>query len=196
MLRRVLVILFAGAVVAGAAWLVCPGRHATWERARSATCINNTKRIIFAMWEYAADYDGHWPNSLTWPEDLMAGTPTGASSHLSPLALVCPQERRDPIIHKLYVQDRISYAMLQSRSYRPLSDPQPERLIVLYEIGKYGLSYDRHNNGMNIGHADGHAKWYSRNQMTPGVILSGVAPPPRVPSPPASAPACPRAPRA
>jgi prepilin-type processing-associated H-X9-DG protein len=70
--------------------------------------------------------------------------------------------------------------MLQSRSYRSLSDPQPERLVVLYEIGKYGPSYDRHRNGMHIGHADGHAKWYQRDRMTPGAILSGIAPSPPV----------------
>src|SRR3990172_3713991 len=136
MLRRVLTILVVCVAVVAVAWLVCPWRYATWDRARSTTCNSNTKLIMLGMHSYALEYDGHWPNALTWPEVLLAPGRAGRP-HLPAIALVCTEERRSPVDHKLYMQDRISYAMLQCRSYQSLSaDPHPESLIVLYEIGK------------------------------------------------------------
>ncbi|MEI6503599.1 MAG: H-X9-DG-CTERM domain-containing protein, partial [Armatimonadota bacterium] len=64
---------------------------------------------------------------------------------------------------------------LQRWSYQRLPEAKSARLILLYEIGKYGPEY-RHIEGMYIGFGDGHVKWYPREAMTPGTILGGVVP--------------------
>jgi hypothetical protein len=120
-------------------------------------CITNLKALSAAILTYAADYDGHLPNALTWPDDLSRYLKTGRPLH-------CPADLR---------KGERSYDMLQRWSYLRLADAEADRAILLYEIGKFGPEY-RHNGGMNVGHRDGHVKWYSQERMTPEIILSGV----------------------
>ena len=106
---------------------------------------------------YAAEYDGHLPNALTWPHDLRPYVESQRLYH-------CPGDSRT---------GERSYDMLQRWSYLRIPDAEADRTILLYEIGKSGPEY-RHNGGMNVGHGDGHVKWYPREKMTPNAILRGV----------------------
>lgn len=126
---------------------------------RVDTCMTHVQILGTAMQAYAADYEGSLPNALTWAVDLQ---PYFQDVRL----LHCPEDRR---------RGERSYEMLQRRGDRRLPASGADRLIVLYEIGKYGPEY-RHTDGMYVGHGDGHAKWYARTSMTPEVILRGIAP--------------------
>ena len=126
---------------------------------RVDTCSSHLRQLGLAMQQYAADYDGRLPNALTWPADL-------APYYRDDRLLHCPDDPR---------KGERSYDMLQRWGYRPLPDRNADRLIALYENGKYGAGY-RHTDGMYVGFCDAHVKWYTREKMTPGVILNGVAP--------------------
>jgi len=123
------------------------------------TCATQLSLLGVAMQAYAADYDSCLPNALTWPANLHP-------YYQSDRYLHCPEDERP--------RER-SYEMLQRWGDQRIPQGKAERLILLYEIGKYGLDY-RHSDGMWIGHGDGHVRWYARDEMTPGTILGAFVP--------------------
>jgi len=128
---------------------------------RIDTCAAHLSLLGVALQAYAADYDGRLPNALTWPEDLR---PYFQDQEL----LHCPEDTR---------QGERSYEMLQRWGGQRLPEAKAHHLILLYEIGKYGLEY-RHYDGIYLGHGDGHVKWYRQEKMTPETILGGLVPVP------------------
>ena len=127
---------------------------------RIDTCNAHLHVLGVAVRAYTTDYDGRLPNALTWAADL-------CPDYLETVRFFhCPEDQR---------QSERSYEMLQRCGYQRLPEAKAARLILLYEIGKYGPEY-RHMEGMYVGFGDGHAKWYSPEDMTPETILSGVAP--------------------
>jgi len=126
---------------------------------RVETCFSHIHLLGMAMHQYVADYGDRLPNALTWPVDLQPYFRDDRSLH-------CPQDS---------CRGGRSYDMLQKRGYQRLPETGGARLVLFYEIGKHGAEY-RHMAGMNIEFCDGHPKWYSREEMTPGDILMGVLP--------------------
>jgi hypothetical protein len=126
---------------------------------RIDACAAHLQMLGVGMQTYAADYDGRLPNALTWPADLRPYVQDDRFLH-------CPEDQR---------KGERSYEMLQRWSYQRLPEAKSDRVILLYEIGKYGPEY-RHYDSMYIGHGDGHVKLYAHAAMTPEVILSGKAP--------------------
>jgi hypothetical protein len=144
------------------------------ERARSASCLTNVKLLTAALLAYAHDNGDGLPNALAWESCLKPYVRIE-------VAYLCPEDKRpnSPNPRELYrasAYDFVSYALLQRWSYcRPLEEPDPSQTILVYEIGKNGVQY-RHHGGMNIGHGDGHGKWYAGYKMTPDLIIGGLAP--------------------
>jgi prepilin-type processing-associated H-X9-DG protein len=153
-------------------------------------CNCNLKELTLAALMYAQDNDQRLPNALRWVPSMLT-----YSSNTE--RYVCPKDSRCPWLYPFTLRnhppnlDFISYDMLQRWSYqklppqgqarnevrdRPMNEVEHvERAVLLYEVGRQGLDY-RHFGGMQIGFLDGHVKWYSKEEMTPAIILSGNAP--------------------
>ncbi len=134
------------------------------EKAHGTACLSNVKQIALAALMYASDHDGHLPNAWTWTEDLL---PYVGSSNV----LQCP----------LAPMELSSYAMVKRWSEEKLDDiPNPEDTVIVYETNRDGTPAFRHNDGMNVGFANGHAKWLS-NEQWEGLGMSTTAVTPGLP---------------
>ncbi|MEN6549582.1 MAG: hypothetical protein ABFE07_26350 [Armatimonadia bacterium] len=142
-------------------------------RTNQTSCVSNLKQLALGMIVYAQDSDERLPNMLVWVPATMTSLKNNTSIY------VCPQDRRCPWGYELTKDEHtnlnfISYDALQKWSHQTLPPrAQAGQRIVLYEVGRRGLDY-RHFGGMKIGFLDGHVKWYSREEMTPEIILRGV----------------------
>lgn len=131
------------------------------EKARQTSCLSKVKQITLAMTMYAQDYDGYLPDGRTWTEDL---TPYIENAEV----LQCPVESIEPS----------SYAMVKRWSGAKLDDiPDRDQTVLLYDANADGSPAFRHNGGLNVGFADGHARWYSEEDWAKlGVDTTAVHP--------------------
>ncbi len=132
------------------------------EKARQPACLSNVKQIVLAVMMYAQDNDGRLARASTWDVEI--------EPYLKNRAIYrCPADNTD---------QEVSYSMVPRYSGARLEDiANPETVIIIYE-SEYGRPAYRHNDGMNVGYADGHAKWLK--ELPPGTLdgadTTGVMP--------------------
>lgn len=121
------------------------------ERSKSVSCQANLRQLMLAMSAYAADYDGHEPGSRSWCDATLPYL--GARDVFS-----CPARSRW----------RCGYACGQWMDrLRVQGLERPGQLSVLFDaavgswnaFGTAALADERHQHGLNVGFADGHAAW-------------------------------------
>lgn len=139
---RLAELLVAAAMVAVVAAIFFPVFGKAREKARVSSCLSNVKMLTIATLQYAKDYDGILPPAPDW---AIAIDPYLKNSQI----FICPSQT-DPLPH---------YAMPAGLSGANLNElPDPAGTVMIYEVQQGQPAY-LHNGGMNVGYADGHAKW-------------------------------------
>jgi prepilin-type processing-associated H-X9-DG protein len=134
------------------------------EKARQSSCLSNIKQLALATLAYAQDWDEVLPPAENWAEAIL---PYTKNTQL----LLCPTDQTG---------EKISYAMVSRLGGRKLADiPDPQHTILIYEV-EHGQPVYRHNDGMNVGYVDGHAKWVQKGKLpadfAPNTAISPAAP--------------------
>ena len=158
---RLVELLVIVAVIAVLTAILFPVFFKAREKARQTPCLSNVKQIALGMMMFAQDHEGRLPEAYRWKEQL-------APYVNSVQIYACPSDPSDA---------GTSYAMNPRFSGADTKDfDNPAELIVIHEVDKLGHPDPRHNEGMNCGFMDGHAKWL------PGVpddisMTTGLTPP-------------------
>jgi prepilin-type processing-associated H-X9-DG protein len=152
------------------------------EKALQTSCLSNVKQIMLAETMYATDYDNHTVPARDWP--------TSAYPYLkNPQVYLCPSDgRSDKQRSGAYP---VSYAMSPALGGILVGDiKNPAETGVLFDGtqvfgGREAAATDRHNHGLNVGYADGHARWLTGENFQ-SLPLSpegagGVSPPSGLP---------------
>lgn len=116
-------------------------------------CMSNQKQIMYAMLEYADDWDGRLPPAIAWNAYL-------AKRLADPRRLFqCPTAQRQG-------SRGYDYAYNPMLSAKAMSDvPDPAYTVATFDADNGQISA-RHMGGANVAYVDGHLKW-SRPVQTP-----------------------------
>jgi len=172
------------AIIAILAAILFPVFARAREKARQSSCLSNVKQLMIAFQMYCQDFDERTPLLLYGPDEI-CWTYTFEPYMKNEEILTCPSE---PDIEVCYAQPyQWGYYHMYTRSATssyggsvPLAKlKHPAELCAFGETaqnakssgafnttGQYGYARwapDRHNEGMNCGLVDGHAKWYGTN---------------------------------
>jgi len=159
--RRVTAPLAAAALLTLIAAILFPVFGKSREKARQTSCLSNVPQIMTGMLAYADDYDGCLPDARDWQRRVQ---PYLKNEQI----LECPSG--DPKMGR-------SYAMNRQWSGAKLgSIPDKGTAVIIYEADDTGAPALRHNGGMNVGFADGHAKMV--REVPPGLVPSTSMKPP------------------
>ncbi|HCU35651.1 MAG TPA: hypothetical protein DGT21_09390 [Armatimonadetes bacterium] len=170
------------AIIAILASMLLPVFARAREKARQSACLSNTKQLLLALNMYAQDYDETYPPGYTAFQDSPNWRDFVVPYIRNTQVLVCPSQRKDrPVSYGL------GYAV-QGRSTNSWDDDT--RVVAIGETVGYEAKYwsvlplssdpatcsnvyidPRHNNGLNIGFADGHAKWLAKDATENGDII-------------------------
>ncbi len=178
------------AIIAILAAILFPVFARAREKARQSSCLSNTKQIVLAFQMYLQDYDEitnltlYGPNEVSWPYTFL---PYMKNEQI----LKCPSDPSSSVAgYVSYAQPmHWGYYHLYKRSVTssygggvPLAQIQyPAEVCAFGETatnaknngtfntdGRWGYARwapDRHNEGMNCGMVDGHAKWYGQSYL-------------------------------
>lgn len=174
------------AIIAILAAILFPVFARAREKARQSSCLSNVKQIMTAFLMYTQDYDertplnmGYVPVEVRWFNTLV---PYIKNDQL----LQCPS---DPDLAIAFGQP-YSWGFfhldegntnLWGGAVALAKIKYPAEVMAFGEIAAAGSNWgvftnvgtggyarwapDRHNDGMNVGHVDGHAKWYSKGYL-------------------------------
>jgi len=162
------------AIIAILASILFPVFARAREKARQSTCLSNTRQLVTALDMYAQDYDETYPWGYTPFQDSPCWDDVLVPYLKNTQILRCPSQRKE--CPRSY---GMSYAV-HAKSMGSLDDPSQCVAIaenVGYQLkywGVFPLSADpstcangyieaRHNGGLNMGFADGHAKWFAKH---------------------------------
>jgi prepilin-type processing-associated H-X9-DG protein len=145
-----------GVVLTVLAILLLPGLLNPAPKARSASCLNNTKQLALAFLLYTQDSDDHAPPARTWADALS------------------PYVKNDVVFRCVNCRaaDACNYAYSMAIGGADMSR-FPDRAVVHVvwdsDMGWNGYGdltsvVFRHNNGANFAYADGRARWRSATQ--------------------------------
>lgn len=141
--KRLVELLLVVGILAILAAVLFPVFARSRDKARQSSCLSNTKQATLATLSYAEDYDGRLPDAITWDQAI---EPYLGNRQIPK----CNMDKSD---------QAASYAMVQRWGGVKLEDiPDRAETILIYEV-EHGRPAYRHNEGMNVGYADGHAKW-------------------------------------
>ena len=177
------------AIIAILAAILFPVFARAREKARQTSCLANVKQITLGALMYVQDYDERCPMHVTatnasptwvyWPEVLQ---PYLKNAQI----LVCPSDQSP------YSLSSFSGTILTSYGYNwnnlgsgnastpwgravgAVSKPAETLMFVdsvSYVASWWDASYRpeaRHNEGVNVGFVDGHAKWFKRSLLYSG----------------------------
>jgi prepilin-type N-terminal cleavage/methylation domain-containing protein/prepilin-type processing-associated H-X9-DG protein len=177
------------AIIAILAAILFPVFAKAREKARQTSCLSNVKQLGLAFLQYAQDYDERSPlcvypsggQAFWWYNSMM---PYMKNSQM----LKCPSASTYAIgyaqhfnwgYYQMYV--RASTGALWGGAVALGSIQYPAETSMFAEAngsttmngcfnsaGTWGYAMwgaDRHNDGMNVGLVDGHAKWFSRSYL-------------------------------
>ena len=171
------------AIIAILAAILFPVFARAREKARQTSCLSNVKQLMLAVQQYAQDYDELMPrhgNTPVWGAALypyanntqIFNCPSASGAGVSAVS--------DFSNGGLYHYSWNYYANGGQNSMALAQIQRPSEALVILDGNYYisnpwrddGSSIDndgdpRHNDGGNIGFADGHAKW-----MTPSNYLN------------------------
>jgi hypothetical protein len=139
--------------------IIFPVFMAAREKAKQATCLNQTKQIAQDMIRFAVDHNDTLPNKDRWVDEIQ---PYVGNAKV----LKCVDDES---------KARTSYAMNAALSGKKLGDiGNPAEVVLLYETSKPGASPagdpateilpNYHNRGNDFGYVDGHARWVKAGQ--------------------------------
>ena len=181
------------AIIAILAAILFPVFARAREKARQTACLSNVKQITLALLMYAQDYDEMYvPGSLAYSVPTLYAEwykllwPYMKNSQL----VVCPSQPTSPHGDRLgygwnYQEFGYYYDSHGTGWCTPMAMiDRPSETIVLgdsEDVGarvptpSYGPRYlyrrhatllpKRHNGGGNMGHCDGHVKWYTQQAL-------------------------------
>jgi prepilin-type N-terminal cleavage/methylation domain-containing protein/prepilin-type processing-associated H-X9-DG protein len=182
------------AIIAILAAILFPVFARAREKARQTSCLSNVKQLSLGMWMYAQDYDEllpHYadhgcypatPGPTRWMWDALI-TPYTKNAQISrcPSLPATAQSIGPNYYHIINCAlsgttpiGGVSLGQIQVPAQAMMLSDTDAALIycrVCYPTGSragepYGrVPMDRHNEGNNIGYADGHAKWLKATTM-------------------------------
>ena len=177
------------AIIAILAAILFPVFAQAREKARATSCLSNVKQLMVAVLMYAQDYDGGYPSRIdhsgggfTWPMYLL--TPYVKNDDI----FLCPVARggwSSPVRARYGVQwDRwgTGFKGTDDSFTRPAETAYLQEgydCVYVHQwmaLNCYSRSccpdgvdptvhYLPHNDGSNIGYADGHAKWLHKTKF-------------------------------
>ena len=174
------------AIIAILAAILFPVFARAREKARQSSCLSNVKQLMLAVQQYAQDYDERMPrhgNSPDWSEQIypyvnnaqVYGCPSAASAGPT----------NEAQVGTLFNYSWNYYGNSSQNNFKLAQIVRPAEALVILD-GDYYISnpwrndsnpanndmatdaienngVPRHNDGANIGFADGHAKWMVPN---------------------------------
>ncbi len=181
------------AIIAILAAILFPVFAKAREKARQTACLSNIKELALAVLMYAQDYDGRICGHHT---NLNAGygywyhniEPYVKNTQLFQCPSYLGSSAYGSYGYNGYgttASNGLGWRAKYSSQWAPLISKvrQPATMIMLSEVtssstgdlrGAYAagnancVDDDRHNEGVNVGHVDGHAKWYKATSIAPG----------------------------
>jgi len=167
------------AIIAILAAILFPVFARAREKARQSSCLSNVKQLTLSILMYAQDYDECFPGRFAiteypdyaypekrWDRVVM---PYVANEQI----LICPSTRKTPVSYGYNVTGRIGPPVGLGASLADVENPASVILIcdtdraptayppASYDWATWSSYYPGvHNEGVNAGHVDGHAKWY------------------------------------
>ena len=131
-------------------------------KACSNNCLSNVKQLMLGQLMYASDNHDQFPPAQDWAWREM---PYVKNEQI----FACPNETKP----RKYgaAPHQLSYTMnLAANEARQSSLAAPAELPVIFDgtevCGGVGAAAFRHNDGVNVGFADGHAKWIAKKDFT------------------------------
>ncbi len=161
------------AIIAILAAILFPVFARAREKARQTSCLSNVKQIMLAVQQYAQDYDERMPrhgNSPDWTDQIypyvnnvqVYNCPSASNNGPTTLAE----------LGALFNYSYNYYSNSGQNNMKLAQIARPSEALVILDGSYYisnpwrndGSAIDndgvpRHNEGANLGFADGHAKW-------------------------------------
>ena len=183
------------AIIAILAAILFPVFARAREKARQSSCLSNVKQLMIAFHMYAQDYDEKTCLTLYGPDNC--GWPYTFEAYIkNEEILTCPSE---PDIEVTYAQPyhwgyyhlyKVGVTNTYGGGVALAKIRFPAEVCAFGETatnarnngtfntaGNYGYARwapDRHNDGMNCGMVDGHAKWFGRGFLE-GEMAKGTS---------------------
>jgi prepilin-type processing-associated H-X9-DG protein len=157
-------------VPAAYAAILLPVFVAARGKAQQASCQSNLKQLELALIMYVSDYDEKFPAAEEWPG---ATYPYLKNAQIH----ICPSDSRPSKQTHTYAGAPggampTSYTINTALGGSYLGGmPNPAYTVSLYEgttiSGDLTSPAVRHNQGLNVGFADGHVKWFRATAFPP-----------------------------
>ena len=177
------------AIIAILAAILFPVFARAREKARQTSCLSNVKQLMLAVQQYAQDYDERMPrhgNNPDWTEQIYPYVKNVQVFNCPSSSTAGPSTEAD--LGSLFTYTWNYYSSGGQNNFKLAQILRPSEAIVTLDGDRY-IAYPwrgdgdvsnnpnpsdyienngvaRHNDGTNIGFADGHAKW-----MTPSSYL-------------------------
>jgi prepilin-type processing-associated H-X9-DG protein len=126
------------------------------EKAQQTSCLSNVKELMLADNMYASDFNDKLPAARDWPSAVFPYTKNRE-------IFLCPSDGRGE--KQKQGAYPLSYTMSQAMGGMVLGDiKHPDQVGVVFDGtqifgGAEAAATDRHQEGLNVGFGDGHAKW-------------------------------------
>jgi len=168
------------AIIAILAAILFPVFARAREKARQTSCLSNVKQLSLGNVMYAQDYD---ERTVIFAQGASGGNPQWhylIEPYLKNENIyICASQ--NPTV--VWYGRRISYGIHRSTGVKLSEIQKPAETLALADVrylddennscavfyvppgntlGSYGCLSDRHNDGLNVGFYDGHAKWMKR----------------------------------
>jgi len=168
------------AIIAILAAILFPVFAKAREKARQTSCLSNVKQLALGLFMYAQDYD---ETTVIFSQGPSGGNPQWHYLVMPYLKneniFICPSQNPATV----WYGRLISYGIHRSTGVALGSISEPAATLALADtryldvetnacavfyvppnapLGSYGCLSNRHNDGLNVGFWDGHAKWMTR----------------------------------
>jgi prepilin-type N-terminal cleavage/methylation domain-containing protein len=164
------------AIIAILAAILFPVFAKAREKARQTSCLANVKQLALAMLSYCQDYDESFPTlGYNWSDGSYAQR--AWAWRIEPYVkneqmFRCPSHSGAPVRACSYIMNyglcypwygpALGLGQVDDPASRVLTTEQPSSLTIDSANFEFwaALSGNKHNDGQNFSHVDGHAKWY------------------------------------
>jgi len=161
------------AIIAILSSILFPVFSKSRERAQQATCLSNLRQIGMVLLMYAQDYDGLFPaprRSPNYPENWYDGPQRMMESYLDNKWSIanCPSANDSPGTSNPNDYDLLagmSAAFYSNYIPRDVTNPSNWPLVGDYASPSGSTYKSNHKDGANWCLVDGHAKWYTIEQL-------------------------------
>jgi len=165
------------AIIAILAAILFPVFAKAREKARQSSCSSNVKQMVLGFVQYAQDYDEAFPGAGAafadpFPWGCWIRKTTGANTWDVASGAVYPYMKNGQLFMcpscRTPTYPNCGYEMNAYCGWQTLGDVAvPSTTALLHESGcddgagtnADDVGWTRHNDGLNVGFADGHVKW-------------------------------------